>query len=138
MLGEEEVFAASAVFNDQPACFGRLLNYLKTDFPANNLSGALQRRDGHVSVLRVEQPDNLAAAGVHPLCQLILRYVLILHGLRELPCQDFLDGDSLERFAGSFCVKEIVECRKIIETSRLFFFCHCDPLFFEFAFTFQG
>ena len=67
--------------------------------PPYDLGRPLQRRDGHVAVLGVEQPADLAAAGVHALGQPLAREVLRLHRRGDLPCQHLLDGDGLERFA---------------------------------------
>src|SRR5947208_2151506 len=46
---------------------------------------SLQGRQGHIAILRIEQPTHLASAGLHALGQALARKITRPHGFRDLP-----------------------------------------------------
>ena len=76
------------------ACSG--LNQFQPQRPAYHLGRPLQRRECHISILRVQEAADLAAARLHPFGQALPGDVLRLHRLNDLPCQHFLDGRCLK------------------------------------------
>src|SRR3954471_19299910 len=96
------------------------LDKFQAQLAADNGRRALQCRQRDVSVLRIEQPADLAAAGSHPLGQALTRNVVALHRLAELPRQYFLDGNGFEFLELSFLLEEVVERGELRRgTSRL-------------------
>src|SRR5580658_6049994 len=96
----------------------------ETHLATDHFSGALQGQKGDVAVLGIKQAADLAAACAHPLGKALARQVLRLHRLLDLPGQHLLDGDSLEGFAGSLGVQEIIEGGKPLGAAWCFSRCH--------------
>src|SRR6266478_2879800 len=62
-------------------------------------------------VVRIKEPVNLGAAGLEQWRHLIFGYFLFLHGLVELPSDDFLDRLCLRLFKDALFLQEIINAR---------------------------
>jgi hypothetical protein len=102
------------------------LNEIKPYLASQHLSGTLQRVECNVAVGRIKQSGDLAAAGVHPLRHAGPRQSFSFHRFFDLPCQNFLNGNSLERFARSIVIKNVIKGRQPFGTARLLR-CHGTP-----------
>src|SRR6185436_1478689 len=75
----------------------------------NHARGPLERGDCYVSVSRIKQTTDLAAAGLHSLGKAFPGKILCLHRSRDLPGQNFFDRNSLELFELALVLQEAIE-----------------------------
>ena len=83
---------------------------LTTERTIDHCGGPLQAAERDV-VFRVEQPVHLGAARLQQCRHLVLGDVLLLHGLRELPCDDLLDRLRLRFLEDAFLLQESIDAR---------------------------
>src|SRR5438093_4427980 len=85
---------------------------------ADSRRRSLNRFKQHLVVVGIQEAVNLAAARMHPLCQLHFADAFFLHGLRNLPRQDTLHG------LGGCLLKDALFLQEILEGRSDMFFSH--------------
>jgi hypothetical protein len=88
------------------------LDEFEAQLPADDRSRSLQRCQGDVAVLGIEQAADLAATRPHALGKTLARQLVRLHGFAELPGNHLLDRYGLEFLELALTLEEIVEGRQ--------------------------
>src|ERR1019366_3339378 len=77
----------------------RRSNQVEPHLAAKDFSGALQGGKRHVSIGRIKQAANLAAARTHALGQAFAGKLLVSHCLFNLPSENLFNRHGLKSFA---------------------------------------
>src|SRR6266446_966481 len=75
-------------------------------------------------VFGIKEPVHLGAAGLEQGSHLIFGYFLFLHGLVELPCDDFLDRLRLRLFKDTLALQEVINARTYVIPALLALLVH--------------
>src|ERR1022692_1740696 len=85
------------------------------------------QRDRHI--MRIQQAIQLRPAGLKVSRHRLFGLLLLLHFLRELPCQHSFDRDSFHFLPNAFLFQEIIEARSaMVESDLLLYLLHGSPL----------
>src|SRR4029077_16028323 len=87
----------------------RALEQVQPQRSADHLGSSLQRRKSDVTIFRIKQAADLAAAGFHFFSKALPGNVLGFTGLEHLPCKDLLDRRCLKFLKLAVFLQESVE-----------------------------
>ena len=94
--------------------FPQQLHQLQANFAPHHGSGLLQRAQRYGIVLRIEEPVEGRAAGVHPAGHLGFGEAFFLHGGFHLSGDDTLDRICAGRLIDAFFAKPAIEGRSFV------------------------